>query len=119
VAEVINIFNFLAIDTFAIVGDMDGDGIPDDWDKYPNRTVADVAAEMYRLGKYKILHVRFNVFVCSEGVILKTAIKLYARLSSLCIPIGLGNVSPKLPENDEEDTLPFKTKKTCKGEMGK
>jgi hypothetical protein len=40
------------IDTCIVSRDDDGDGIPDDMDHYPGRTVADVAAEFNGLGKY-------------------------------------------------------------------
>jgi hypothetical protein len=34
--------------------DLDGDGVPDGWDKYMGRTTADVAAEVYKIGKYAV-----------------------------------------------------------------
>jgi hypothetical protein len=52
----------LEIDACILWRDDDGDGIPDDMDHYPGRTVADVAAEFNGIGKYtKIIRQSFLV----------------------------------------------------------
>ncbi|MDR2629018.1 MAG: hypothetical protein LBC30_03465 [Puniceicoccales bacterium] len=40
--------------TLVTLNDIDGDGIPDDWDKNPGETVANVAARINKIGKYAI-----------------------------------------------------------------
>jgi hypothetical protein len=38
----------------ALLNDVDGDGIPDDYDKNPGETVANVAARINKIGKYAV-----------------------------------------------------------------
>jgi uncharacterized protein YlxW (UPF0749 family) len=39
---------------FVMLNDLDGDGIPDDYDKHPGETVANVAARINKIGKYTV-----------------------------------------------------------------
>jgi hypothetical protein len=40
------------VNSLDIPEDLDGDGIPDDYDKYPGETVSNVAARINKIGKY-------------------------------------------------------------------
>ncbi|MDR1232932.1 MAG: hypothetical protein LBJ75_01570 [Puniceicoccales bacterium] len=68
---------------FAAISDMDGDGIPDDYDKYPGETVANVAARINKIGKYAVTDDnKMKVFSSVKGI-TKSLESLLNKISAM------------------------------------
>ncbi|MDR1432730.1 MAG: hypothetical protein LBI61_00065 [Puniceicoccales bacterium] len=88
--------------------DKDGDGIPDDYDKYQGRSIADVAAEKYGLGKYRITQKMKSMISALKNLSknLKMVLSTLALIAS--IAKAMKNCRSKdRDESDGEDGKPF------------
>ena len=70
-------FDFSKLDPDTKISDLDGDGVPDGYDKNPNMTVADVAASICKIGKYAV--------TAGRGTKNANSIKTVAHMFRSCI----------------------------------
>jgi hypothetical protein len=75
--------------------DQDGDGIPDNLDKHPNQTVADVAAQKLGIGKYSKKN--------KQSMFFSFLKKFFALIKSKNFPIGMLASLEKKSEDKQKD----------------
>ncbi|MDR1457862.1 MAG: hypothetical protein LBI47_03380 [Puniceicoccales bacterium] len=68
---------------FPIISDIDGDGIPDDLDKNPGETIANVAARINKIGKYAVTDDnKAKIFSALKGI-TKSLDSLLNKISAM------------------------------------
>jgi hypothetical protein len=116
-ADSLEELNFKLLELLAATSDIDGDGIPDDWDKNPGETIANVAARINKLGRYAEERGLGKTMPTLRNT-LKTVESLFNTISdtsALSSFVEKKHDSKFLKKsNDDDDRNPFKTNEVDK-----
>jgi hypothetical protein len=86
-----------------IIGDKDGDGIPDQFDKYPGRSVADIAAAVHGIGKYAKSADSFRKIFSALKKTMDNTLAMLEKLAGLAAAVNNPDIKRKI--TDEIDNL--------------
>ncbi|MDR0693232.1 MAG: hypothetical protein LBF49_01510 [Puniceicoccales bacterium] len=102
---------------FAIINDIDGDGIPDDLDKHPGETVANVAARINKIGKYAVTDDnKTKIFSALKGI-TKSLDSLLNKISAMSAAASSSfkpTTGASASDGSDGDENPFISKKVDK-----
>jgi hypothetical protein len=102
---------------FSIASDIDGDAIPDDCDKYPGETVANVAARINKIGKYATIDDnKTKIFSALKGI-TKSLDSLFNKISAMSAAASLSfksTTGASASDSLDGDEKPFLSKKVDK-----
>ncbi|MDR2776791.1 MAG: hypothetical protein LBB17_01965 [Puniceicoccales bacterium] len=102
---------------FVMLNDLDGDGIPDDYDKNPGETVSNVAARINKIGKYATTaDNKMKIFSAIKGI-AKSLDSLLNKISAMSAAVSSAfkpTTDPSASNSSDEDENPFSSKKVDK-----
>ncbi|MDR2778911.1 MAG: hypothetical protein LBB16_01310 [Puniceicoccales bacterium] len=100
----------------ASINDIDGDGIPDDFDKNPGETVANVAARINKIGRYAPTENNtIKIFSAAQNIMtsLNSLLNKVSAMSAASLSAQQSQKAPAQDILDGEDNL-FSSKKVDK-----
>ncbi|MDR1890909.1 MAG: hypothetical protein LBQ23_01855 [Puniceicoccales bacterium] len=103
-------------DILGKISDIDGDGIPDDYDKNPGETTANVAARINKIGRYAVTEdSKMKIFSAVKSI-TKSLDSLLNKISAMSAASSLFQQPQKMsaPEILDGDENPFSSKKVDK-----
>jgi hypothetical protein len=102
---------------FAVINDVDGDGIPDDLDKYPGETIANVAARINKIGKYATTDDNKTKIFSALKSVTKSLDSLLNKISAMSAAASSSfkpTTGASAADGSDGDENPFSSKKVDK-----